>query len=72
MGEISISSLVGELPLNNVLKDPSQNKSCSLSPNLCKTGRRIQSRKEEGRGGMSHGVKDDTIRVICEISQALI
>lgn len=76
MDEISISSLVGELhqPLNNALKDPRQNNSCSLSPNLRKREREreIQNGKEERRGGRQHRTKDDKIKVICEICQALI
>lgn len=75
MDEISISSVVGELhqPLNNALNDPRQNNSCSLSPNLCeRKTERIQNGKEERRGGRRHRAKDDKIKVICEICQALI
>lgn len=76
MDEISISSLVGEQhqPLNNALKDPHQNNSCSLSPNLHKREREreIQNGKEERRGGRRHRTKHDKIEDICEICQALI
>lgn len=57
MDEISISSLVGEQhqPLNNALKDPRQNNSCSLSPNLHKREREREKyrteKKKEGEGG---------------------
>lgn len=73
MDEISISSLVGELhpPLNNTLKDPRKNNSCSLSPNLCARERNTEW-KERKKGGRRHRTKDDKIKVICEICQALI
>ena len=84
MDEMSISSQVGELhqPLNNTLKDPRQNNSCSLSPYLRKRerergrerGREGERNIERGRrgGGRRHRTKDDKIKVICEICHALI
>lgn len=64
---MSISSQVGELHqlLNNTLKDPRQNNSCSLSPYLRKREREREGERntEWSRGGEGGGTVQRMIRL---------